>query len=307
MSFSDLQRTLSRPPSAFKVTAAMSPTGVCPGDCCSGVRTCRSRSRVPRIRRPRRTWWFEGAAASARMRHEARAQCSCAVNTAAGRSTRGRPEVARGRRLLERRRFRLDRTRDREEVPVAADDRAVAGWVGRWRSSLRVGEVRDAVPTHALRHPEQLSVRLRRWGSRARTAARQQVLTRLLGRLERGRLLVDPRVRAEDLDAVANDFRVGEVGHPVRAHALGECERPGVLALRGQTAAALGRARRATGGDRDRATQHGERNRQQTAMTAQSFGGCRALHLACSGRRLPAGLEVYATAPNTGVTALRRC
>ena len=172
---------------------------------------------------------FVGAAASARMRHEARAQCSCAVNTAAGRSTRGRPEVARGRRLLERRRFRLDRTRDREEVPVSADDRAVASWVGRWRSSLRVGEARDAVPTHALRHPEQLRMRLRRWGSRARTAARQQVLTRLLGRLERGDCWLIPEFEPRISMLLPMTFGSGKLDTPCERMHLANASAPAYL------------------------------------------------------------------------------
>jgi hypothetical protein len=57
--------------------------------------------------------------------------------------------------------------RDSEDVPARTEDQAVAGQAGRWPSRPRVGEVGDAVPTHALRDLEQLSTRLRRWGSRA--------------------------------------------------------------------------------------------------------------------------------------------
>jgi hypothetical protein len=92
------------------------------------------------------------------------------------------PEIARRRCLLERRRFGVQRTGDREEVPVAGDDPAVVGrGARRRRSGLRVREARNAMPSHALRELQQLSMRLSRWGSRARATARQQVLAGRLG------------------------------------------------------------------------------------------------------------------------------
>ena len=99
-----------------------------------------------------------------------------------------RPEVARGRRLLERRRVRVDRLRDREVVPAAADDPAVAGRV-RWRRGARIGEARDPVLAHTCGHVEHPRLRLRGRGFGARSALRQQALARVHGGLERGRLV----------------------------------------------------------------------------------------------------------------------
>ena len=69
-------------------------------------------------------------------------------------------------------------------------------------------------------------------------AARQQVPAGPLGGHEQGRLRVDPRGGAGDLDPAPDLGRVGEVGHPVRAHAAGVGERRGELARRAGSRAA---------------------------------------------------------------------
>ena len=92
---------------------------------------------------------------------------------------------------------------------------------------------------HAPRDVEHSGERVLLVGvGRRLAAARQQVPAGPLGGHEQGRLRVDPRGGAGDLDPAPDLGRVGEVGHPVRAHAAGVGERRGELARRARSRAA---------------------------------------------------------------------
>jgi hypothetical protein len=136
---------------------------------------------------------------------------------------------------------------------MQADPRVGEHLVGDLAARGRVGEAGEPVAAQAAGERQQrdgvrLTLRrtLARWA-----AARQHVPAGRRRRLERGRLR---RARAERFLELAGRGRVGEVGHPVRAHADGE---PGRVLLRlgiCHVAAGAGRAGRAgrvraTGGE----------------------------------------------------------
>ena len=141
--------------------------------------------------------------------------------------------------LLEYWRSHVDGVGDRQPRDAVAADPAIAGPAGRGRKG-RIGKPRDAMRPHAPRDVEHPGQRCLLVGmGRRLAAARQQMPAGPLGGHEQGRLRVDPRGGAGDLDSATDLGRVGEVGHTARAHAAGVGERRGELARRAGSRTAL--------------------------------------------------------------------
>ncbi len=153
------------------------------------------------------------------------------------------PEIARGRRLPERRRLDVDRTRDHLHGAVLVDEGAVPR-DARTGRSRRIGESGNAVRSHAPRHLESLCHRVCGWDPEQRCCTRHQVAAGPLGGLRRRGL----GIAADVVDARAgHGARVWEVRHAVGAHAPRERE-PLRVTRRGSLARLR---RRSAGGDQE--------------------------------------------------------
>ena len=201
--------------------------------------------------------------------------------------TAGQSEVARVRCLLEYWRSHVDGVGDRQPRDAVAADPAIAGPAGRGRKG-RIGKPRDAMRPHAPRDVEHPGQRCLLVGMGRRLgAARQQVPAGPLGGHEQGRLRVDPRGGAGDLDSATDLGRVGEVGHPVRAHAAGVGERRGELARRARSRTAL----RCGGGGATRAAQPGSSGAPPHADTSSDRPASTSVDRPPSSRRRPSRFD----------------
>ena len=175
-----------------------------------------------------------------------------------GRGRRAVPPLGADRRLARRLRDRRRAAEDRAAVLLGGLERGRvrvdagsadpdADAAVRSGLELRIGEVRNAVRTHAARHRERLRLRLGRLSRRRMTAVRKVRLAALDRRLERRPVHLNSVHRRAarallDLKVDPAAARIREVGDPVRAHALGELER---LAVAG--GGVLGRRRPGAG------------------------------------------------------------